>query len=143
MTDLLRKMTSDKLSLFHVLECVANQWKLLVGTSPISRFVAQLCKLTLGWTMTSSSMENELEISHIEFSKLNESSSSSGSASPTLPRPPKLPVSSSPIHNNNHIKAPKLPPKGMFLKVALSCLLEVNKSLRVPNKNSSLKISVF
>ena len=63
LTDLLSKMTSldsnfdseiafqsseNHLSLLHVLECVANQWKLLVGTSPISRFVAQLCKLTLG-----------------------------------------------------------------------------------------------
>ena len=58
LTSLLNKMTSlqsfdeknpsNQLSLLHVLECVANQWKLLVGTSPISRFVAQLCKLTLG-----------------------------------------------------------------------------------------------
>ena len=92
LTDLLNKMTSpiDNVSLLHVLECVANQWKLLVGSSPISRFVAQLCKLTLGWTMTSTlrpltilddkneANEQETEISHIEFSRLNDSTSSSG-----------------------------------------------------------------
>ena len=129
LTDLLNKMTSlhsfdernphcqqNHLSLLHVLECVANQWKLLVGTSPISRFVAQLCKLTLGWTMsipsvrsavsvhsqaeTGQCISNELnDISHIEFSKLlNDSSSSSRSTSPTstksdgsYPRPPQMP----------------------------------------------------
>ena len=92
LTDLLNNMTSpiDNVSLLHVLECVANQWKLLVGSSPISRFVAQLCKLTLGWTMTSTlrpltilddkneANEQETEISHIEFSRLNDSTSSSG-----------------------------------------------------------------
>ena len=94
LTDLLSKMTSpiDSVTLLHVLECVAHQWKLLVGSSPISRFVAQLCKLTLGWTsMTTVTrplnmlMENdfahadhEQEISHIEFSRLNDSTSSSG-----------------------------------------------------------------
>jgi hypothetical protein len=154
LTDLLNKMTSlhsfdernphcqqNHLSLLHVLECVANQWKLLVGTSPISRFVAQLCKLTLGWTMsipsvrsavsvhsqaeTGQCISNELnDISHIEFSKLlNDSSSSSRSTSPTstksdgsYPRPPQMPMSSSPILNNNNydiqsILPPKLPPR--------------------------------
>ena len=114
LTDLLRKMTcsidsttetaaDSNLSLLHVLECVADQWKLLVGTSPISRFVAQLCKLTLGWTMTNPSVRQSAvsvqnhhqhhrpaaeivelnEISHIEFSRhLNDSSSSSRSTSP-------------------------------------------------------------
>lgn len=118
LTDLLIRMTSpaDKLSLLAVLECVSHHWKLLVGTSPISRFVSQLCKLTLGWTMTIPSAH---EISHIEFSKLNESSSSSGSASPTLPTSrTKLPRSSSPILNNNNnvAKPPKLPPKTQGLK---------------------------
>ena len=132
LTDLVGKMTSaiDTVSLLHVLECVDNQWKILVGSSPISRFVAQLCKLTLGWTMTSipascglsqtstcrpalAAETNHHEISHIEFSRLNDSSSSSGSTSPNLPRPPRLPVCSSPIlYNNNHIEqVPKLPPK--------------------------------
>ena len=152
LTDLLNKMTSlqsfdeknphqqNHLSLLHVLECVADQWKLLVGTSPISRFVAQLCKLTLGWTMSIPSVRsavsvhsqaepqcisNELnDISHIEFSKLlNDSSSSSRSTSPTstksdgsYPRPPQMPMSSSPILNNNNydiqsILPPKLPPR--------------------------------
>ena len=88
LTDLVRKMTSaiDTVSLLHVLECVDNQWKILVGSSPISRFVAQLCKLTLGWTMTTSiptscglsqtqtcrpalAATNHHEISHIEFSR--------------------------------------------------------------------------
>ena len=107
LTDLLNKMTSpiDSVTLLHVLECVAHQWKLLVGSSPISRFVAQLCKLTLGWTTTISSTtsvsssskssrptflnnmldendfahaDHEQEISHIEFSRLNDSTSSSG-----------------------------------------------------------------
>ena len=107
LTDLLSKMTSpiDSVTLLHVLECVAHQWKLLVGSSPISRFVAQLCKLTLGWTTTISSTtsvsssskssrptflnnmldendfahaDHEQEISHIEFSRLNDSTSSSG-----------------------------------------------------------------
>ena len=47
------------------------------------------------------------------ISRLNDSSSSSGSTSPNLPRPPRLPVCSSPIlYNNNHIEqVPKLPPK--------------------------------
>ena len=68
---------------------------------------------------------NELnEISHIEFSKLlNDSSSSSRSTSPTAStyqnghgfKPPQMPMSSSPIlNNNNHIEAilpPKLPPR--------------------------------
>ena len=104
LTDLLNKMTSpiDSVTLLHVLECVAHQWKLLVGSSPISRFVAQLCKLTLGWTSTTISSttsvsssrptflnnmldendfahaDHEQEISHIEFSRLNDSTSSSG-----------------------------------------------------------------
>lgn len=112
LTNLLLKMTSpsDNLSLLAVLEAVSRQWKILVGTSPISRFVSQLCKLTLGWTMT---IPSGHEISHIEFSKLNESSSSSGSASPTLPsKSSRLPRSSSPILNNNNVQAPpKLPPK--------------------------------
>ena len=67
------------------------------------------------------------EISHIEFSRhLNDSSSSSRSTSPTFDsvgnsnfdgkfEAPRLPMSSSPIlNNNNHIKAglpPKLPPR--------------------------------
>ena len=134
LTDLVGQMTSpiDTVSLLHVLECVDNQWKILVGSSPISRFVAQLCKLTLGWTMTtgtqisscgassaSKALEtNHHEISHIEFSRLNDSASSSGSTSPNLPRPPRLPVSSSPILNNNHIEqVPKLPPKPIKRKL--------------------------
>ena len=74
LTDLLSKMTcissidsstetDSNLSLLHVLECVADQWKLLVGTSPISRFVAQLCKLTLGWTMSNPSMRQSSAVS--------------------------------------------------------------------------------
>ena len=87
LTEILNKMTStiDNMSLLHVLECVSNQWKMLVGSSPISRFVAQLCKLTLGWTMSRPLMlsdnmldQQEAEISHIEFSRLNDSTSSSG-----------------------------------------------------------------
>ena len=67
---------------------------------------------------------NELnDISHIEFSKLlNDSSSSSRSTSPSTtsdgsyPRPPQMPMSSSPILNNNNydiqtILPPKLPPR--------------------------------
>lgn len=69
-------------------------------------------------------ISNELnDISHIEFSKLlNDSSSSSRSTSPSTtsdgsyPRPPQMPMSSSPILNNNNydiqtILPPKLPPR--------------------------------
>ena len=103
-------MTSpiDNVSLLHVLECVANQWKMLVGSSPISRFVAQLCKLTLGWTMTSTLRpltvslddkneaemnEQETEISHIEFSRLNDSTSSSGMTNFMFGKPKRRQIS--------------------------------------------------
>ncbi len=130
--DLLTKMTSDQVSLFKVMEAVGQQLRNLVGTSPISQFVAQLCKVTLGWQSEESGKQpqpppppsrpptlvEDVEISHIEFSRLNSSSSSLSTASltSTLPRPPSLPRSSSPIietnnNNNNDVAPPKLPPK--------------------------------
>jgi hypothetical protein len=142
LTDLLTKMTSpnttdNQLTLLHVLECVASQWKQLVGASPITRFVGQLCKMTLGCSATTMTTRpkprgiiqedlEEAEISHIEFSRLNSSSSSSGTTSPKLARcrpPPVLPRCSSPLietastcdhrrmNINNNLLPPKLPPK--------------------------------
>ncbi len=110
LSDLLVQMTSahDNVSLLQVLQFVSTQWTILVGSSPISQFVAQLAKLTLTWNAMEM-RQQQLEISHIEFSKLNDSTSSSGSTSPILP-PKKLPLSSSPIHNNNN-RPPKLPPR--------------------------------
>ena len=155
MRDLLHKMVSEDVSLLHVMEFTLQEWTKLVGTSPISRFVAQLCKLTLGWTMNSQSSEaiNTLnsvkpipisedqlnEISHIEFSKLNESSSSDGSSSPNLPRPPRLPISSSPIlnNNNNHIteQIPKLPPRSRGTLGEVKRLAGVKR--KAPQRNPS------
>ena len=106
--------------------------------SQLGRLPLRVHKLTLGWTMSNPSMrqssavsvENHYqnphrpaaeivelnEISHIEFSRhLNDSSSSSRSTSPssnTFPRPPQMPMSSSPIlNNNNYSEHTKLPPK--------------------------------
>ncbi len=36
-------------TLLTVMRTVSEQWRLKVGSSPVSRFVSQLCRVTLGW----------------------------------------------------------------------------------------------
>ena len=50
---LLEGMTKQEdpcvVTLFSLLHVASEQWRLKVGSSPISRFVSQLCRITLGW----------------------------------------------------------------------------------------------
>ena len=56
LNELLRGMAdidhSRSVTLLDLLGTVSQHWAVLVGTSPISRFVAQLCKVTLGYSTT-------------------------------------------------------------------------------------------
>ena len=39
----------SSVTLLTVMRTVSEQWRLKVGSSPVSRFVSQLCRVTLGW----------------------------------------------------------------------------------------------
>ena len=114
--NVLASMKQGSVSLLVLLQTVSEEWSRLVGASPISRFVSQLCRRTQGWTSGSNlrqglvsqeeqSQENvqpkpaeELEVTEVEFSRMDSNSSNSSSAT-SSPQPSVKPLcSSSPVH---------------------------------------------
>ena len=116
--NILEKMKSGSISLLSLLQVVSDEWSKLVGASPISRFVAQICRRTQGWTSGSNlrslalgagpeplsrqepvklRTKDEEEEVEIEFSRMesNTSRSSSSTSSPQLTNKPLC--SSSPL----------------------------------------------
>ena len=130
MTELNHKQST---SLLELLCLVSERWPSMVGSSPISRFISQLCKVTLGWHphMSCSSIaltnhdsksnvildkcltsdgDQQLQLpppqNQIEFSRLDTSSSSSfAEEDSSSTTPPSSPIS----QNNNEVKIGPMP----------------------------------
>jgi len=95
-------MKSGSVSLLALLQTVSQEWTKLVGASPISRYVAQLCRRTQGWNSGSNlrpsvpvlgeaaKPRQEEEEAEVEFSRMdsNSSNSSSVTSSPQLSNKP-------------------------------------------------------
>lgn len=119
--NILDKMTSGSVtSLLLLIKMVNDEWAKLVGASPVSRFVAQICRRTQGWNSGLESMpvsqpvnpvlppkpKREDEDIEIEFSRMDSNNSSSSSLTSASPQPTAKPLcSSSPLNNKEPKKA--------------------------------------
>ncbi len=123
---LLSGMTKDDeqdprvVTLFSLLHTVSEQWRLKVGSSPISRFVSQLCRVTLGWqvrpyqqgmlasnhTSAYSMEERKRRADEIRTKWLSQQQQHSEQQQQQMPRPPAL--SSPPTADANFAKKEKM-----------------------------------
>jgi len=117
----LEAMKRGTVTLLIMLQTVSDEWAKLVGGSPISRFVAQLCRRTQGWTSGSNIIpvatplvpvnppqpkepiktKQEEEETEIEFSRMDSNSSNSSSVTSSPQAAVKPLCSSSPLQNSN------------------------------------------
>ncbi len=96
---ILHRMTAETLdstaTLLQVMRLVAEQWRLKVGSSPVSRFVSQLCRITLGWQVRKNFF---VSCSNLVTEGVD-NRAKNGQRSSALPSPP-LPLTTTTMNSN-------------------------------------------